>query len=135
MRQLIVDNVVRVIEETQQFKKVYKNVAPDISAIKNFPTAAVIYPKEKMEREYISGNNLRYNGELVILIINKATNRSYDDIISDLIDLIQDRILNDEWLTCNLIDCYITEMERDGGLLYPISAAELTVELRYSKKA
>ena len=136
MRKEIVDNIVRVLDNLNKFNVIYKNVAPDLNAIKTFPMAAVIYPKETMEREYISGNTLRYSGEVVILIVNKANSRSnYEDILSDLIDDVQKAILEDKWLQCNLIDCYITEMERDGGLLYPISAAELTINLRYTKKA
>ena len=134
MRRNIVDNIVRVLVDSGKFKKVYKNILPNIEKIAVFPTAAVVYEREKVMREFISGKTMRYEADIIIPIVNKHKNSNLDDVLTDLIDIIQDGILSDKWIVCNTVDCWVEETERDGGTLYPLAIAQVVVKVRYIYK-
>jgi len=134
MRREIVDNIVKVLIDSGKFKKVYKNILPNIEKIAVFPTAAVVYEREKVMREFISGKTMRYEADIIIPIVNKHKNSNLDDVLTDLIDTIQDGILSDKWIICNTVDCWVEETERDGGTLYPLAIAQVVVKVRYIYK-
>jgi len=134
MRREIVDNIVRVLTDSKMFKKVYKNILPPLEKIVSFPTAAVVYEREKILREFISGNSFRYEAEIVIPVVNKFKTNQMDDILTDLIDTIQNGVLTDKWIICNTVDCWVEETERDGGTVYPLAVAQVVVKVRYIYK-
>jgi len=131
VRKEIVDSLVEDLEGSGAFKKVYKNIVPVWTQVKSMPAAAVIYEEEKKDPDNISNRNCYYVGIVNIVLYNKQSKNSYEDILSDLIDLVYQIINDNEFLCYKVIDSSVASMKRDGGIAHPYSIAQIKVEVRY----
>jgi len=132
IRGKIIDDIVSILENTGAFKKVYKNHIPVWEKARYYPSIGVIYEKENVgeNRVNYAGYNRVY-GTIRFLIYNKQHRDTYEDNLSDLIDLVYNSVYDN--LKCDkLVNYNFTSMKRDGGLLHPYSVAEITLEVTFS---
>jgi beta-mannanase len=131
MRRKIVDSLVTDLEDSGEFKKVYRNIVPVWSQVKSLPAVAVIYEQEKKDPDNITNKACYYIGIVNIYVYNKQPKTKYDDILSDLIDIVY-KVVQENDVLCNyVISAEVAEMKRDGGIAHPYSIAQIQVEVRY----
>ena len=135
MRKVILNELVKGLENLNLFKKIYTNSAPLWTQIKQFPTCSVIYDTDEVNREFITcSNKMRYHGKISIVIYARRKNTNeYDDVLSDLIDSVETNINSNTTLQDLVIDCIVASIKQDGGVLHPHSMALIDVEVNYQK--
>lgn len=134
MRKQILDTVIKVLNETDEFKKIYPNVAPVITKIKSFPALAVAYEGDFIARENISTTRMRVDSTISIyLYVKQDYSNEFEDITSHYIDLIESTINNSPELSDMTIDCIVTSIKQDQGNFHPYGMAQLNVSLSYLK--
>jgi len=130
LRKDIFNRVVEIIENIPDIKKVYRGVVPTWGNVRNFPACAVWIESVDIEPENMMcrfSNNIN----LSIFIYHKHKGNTYDDILSDIIDSIENAIKNDETLQSMVTHCYPSNIAQDGGVLYPYTMAELQYKIGY----
>ena len=134
MRKFILDTMIKVLEDTGLFKKVYANTAPVFTQIKSFPALAVAYDGDMVDRHNISTTRMRVDSIISIyLYVKQEYANDFEDITSEYIDIIESTINNSEELKTNTIDCIVTSIKQDQGRLHPYAMAQLNVSLSYLK--
>jgi hypothetical protein len=131
MRREIVEAIVEGLEDSGEFKRVYKNVGLHWSQIREFPAAAVIYESEEKDLDNSTNRSNYFKGNVQIILYNKQPKTSYDDILTDLIDETYKVIDDSEFLRCNTISTDASSFKRDGGLAWPYAVAVLDLEVRF----
>ena len=135
VRQEAVEELAAEFEASQSFKEVYKNIVPVWTKVTRTPSIAVIYSEEYAEEDAMTSNKVKYNGTILIYIYNRQPSNQYEDILSDLIDEVQNIVVNNEYLRCNTISTLVAELKRDGGTVHPYSIAQLKVNVKYTHRA
>jgi len=131
-REDILIEVGRILEGSKLFKKVYKNITPIWTQVKQVPAASYLYTTEDVEVS--SGDRLRGKLKLMIYITNKQKHSDdFEDILSTLITQVEFLIDRNEFLKCNTIETLVTNIKQDGGILHPYAVAQLTVTIDYLK--
>jgi len=133
MRKWILDRLYTIVKNTNNFKVGYKGVAPPITAVNQYPAFAVVFDKENRERKNISSCVFQSELRLSIIIYNQGRNGVFEDIMSDLIESVEDAINKDDELQTKLIDIYVDKIVQDGGLIHPKALAELQVSAFYRR--
>ncbi len=133
-RKDIVDELASDFEATAEFKKVYKNIVPVWTQVPSFPAIAVLYEGEEKDRGNMVNSCANITGKVYIYIYNQQeSERDFEDILSDLIDLVYSIIEENEYIKCNAIDSMVSSMKRDGGLVHPYALCQIAVEVKYRK--
>ena len=132
MRKEITDTIYDEIVGLGIFKKTYKNIVPMWAKIPSFPAVAVIYDSETVER-YNNNHKAIANGKVGIYIYNHQSPSEYEDNLSEFIDEVQKVIEENKFLSCNLVECIVSEIKRDGGIIHPYSMAQIIVSVKYIK--
>ena len=133
MKKELIEEIITKINETQKFKKIYKNIVPVWTDIRQFPACAVMYESEEKERNNITNSKAYYIGNIGIFVFSKQSKTTYEDILSDLIETVYDVIENIRWTKHKIIDATVSKMKRDGGIVHPYAVANIVVEIRYIK--
>ncbi len=131
MRRRIVDSIADDLAADGAFKKVYKNIVPVWTQVKSFPAVAVIYESEQKDLENMSSRACYYDGIVQVYIYNKQPKTRYDDILTDLIDVVYKILEDNQVLCCEVISSDVASMKREGGLIHPYAVAEIKVVVRY----
>ncbi len=131
-RQEVVEELVNDLKASGEFKNVYKNVVPVWTQVSTFPAVAVLYEGEEKERGNVVNSCANITGKLYVYIYNQQeSERDFEDILSDLIDLVYSIIEENEYIKCNTIDCTVSSMKRDGGLVHPYALCQIMIEVKY----
>jgi len=129
-RQEAVDELINDLKGTNEFRDVYKNVVPVWTQVPSFPVAAVLYESETKDRDNMVNSCSNIVGKLFVYIYNKQdSERQFEDILSDYIDLVYEIVEQNEYLKCNTIDCTVSSMKRDGGILHPYSICQIQIDV------
>jgi len=131
IRKEAVDKLVADFQASPSFKEVFKNIVPIWTKVNNTPSVAVIYSEEYAHRDNITNNRVKYTGTILVYVYNKQPSNKYEDILTDLIEEVQELIMNNEYLKCNTIEMLVSELKRDGGTVHPYSIAQLKVNVTY----
>ena len=130
-RKEILDTLVEEIKKENIFKDVYVGVIPAWAYIKNTPSIAIAIDKEERQRHEIPGYKFQNNLQIVLMIYNEGKNGEYEDIISDLVEKVEDIINYSKPLQDMVVDIYVSQVKHDGGILHPKALAEIEVQVSY----
>lgn len=134
MRIEIINSVVEDLERTKKFKRIYGNNIPMWTDVKDFPTVALVYESDMMDRDNLVNSKAIVNAIIPVYIYNKQRTSDYEDNLSELVELVQKTIENNVFLRTNTIESIITDFKRDGGMLHPYSVAQLNLKVKYIKR-
>jgi hypothetical protein len=134
MRTEVIDAICVDLENTRQFKKVYKNIIPVWTDIKEFPAIAIVYESDTVNRENLTNSKAFISANIPIYIYNKQRGSNTEDNLSDLVEVTQGVIEANTYIKTNCVEGMITSFKRDGGLLMPYSIAQLQLQIRYIKR-
>ena len=135
VRKLAVEEIAKDLYDTGEFKAIYKNIVPVWTNVSRMPAVAVLYESETASRHNSTNQRMMYNGKLLIYIYNRQSANSYEDILSDLMDVVRDVILDNEYLKCNTVDTIISATKRDGGTIHPYAMVQITVDVKFMSRA
>jgi hypothetical protein len=131
MRRKIVDSLIEDLENSGEFKVVYKNIVPVWTQVKSFPAVSVIYESETKDADNSSSRSCYYIGNVNIFIYNKQPKNKFEDILTDLIDVVYKVVEDNKVLCCEVISSDVSSMKREGGLIHPYAVAEVKLLVRY----
>ena len=134
MRLEIINAVVSDLERTKKFKKIYKNIIPMWTDVKDFPAVGLVYETDQMERNNLVNSKAYVIATIPICIYNKQKASDYDDNLSEYVEIVQKVIETNEFLRNNTIEAIVSDFKRDGGMLLPYSVAQLTLKVKYIKR-
>ena len=134
MRKEVIEKLINNLKETNQFKRIYKNIVPVWTQVKSFPAVSVIYESEEKERDNLTNAKALYNGHISIYVFNKQARNTYEDILSDLIDSVYAAIEKIRWQPMGVIDMTISSMKRESGVVHPFAIARLDIDVRFIKR-
>lgn len=134
MRLEIINAVVSDLERTKKFKKIYKNIIPMWTDVKDFPAVGLVYETDQMERNNLVNSKAYVIATIPICIYNKQKTSDYDDNLSEYVEIVQKVIETNEFLRNNTIEAIVSDFKRDGGMLLPYSVAQLTLKVKYIKR-
>lgn len=134
MRLDIINAVVSDLERTKKFRKVYKNIIPMWTDVKDFPAVGLVYETDQMERNNLVNSKAYVIATIPICIYNKQKTSDYDDNLSEYVEIVQKVIETNEFLRNNTIEAIVSDFKRDGGMLLPYSVAQLTLKVKYIKR-
>jgi hypothetical protein len=134
MRIEMITKLIDDLQQTRQFKKLYNNIIPAWSDVNQFPAVAVLYEKDNKSRENMSNGKVKVDATIPIYIYNRQKNLESKDTLSELVEIVESVVENNEFLRCNTIESIITDFKRDGGLIMPYSVAQLVLKVTYIKK-
>lgn len=132
MRKDLLYDVIQAVEDTNLFKEVYPNIAPVWTKIKSYPSAAVVYDTSYVNRENISNTRMRVESTITVYLYAKQKHsEEYLDITSDLIEAVQTAINSNDNLREKTIDCIVSGIKQDAGMLHPVSMVQININLSY----
>ena len=131
VRKDIVEELSNDLEATGEFKSIFKNIVPVWTNVSNMPAVAVLYESEEASKHNSTNSKTMQNGRLLVYIYNRQSANDYEDILSDLIEVVRDTILDNEYIKCNTIDTIIASMKRDGGTIHPYAMVQIVVSVKY----
>lgn len=134
MRLDIINAVVSDLERTKKFRKIYKNIIPMWTDVKDFPAVGLVYETDQMERNNLVNSKAYVIATIPICIYNKQKTSDYDDNLSEYVEIVQKVIETNEFLRNNTIEAIVSDFKRDGGMLLPYSVAQLTLKVKYIKR-
>ena len=134
MRLEIINAVVSDLERTKKFRKIYKNIIPMWTDVKDFPAVGLVYETDQMERNNLVNSKAYVIATIPICIYNKQKTSDYDDNLSEYVEIVQKVIETNEFLRNNTIEAIVSDFKRDGGMLLPYSVAQLTLKVKYIKR-
>lgn len=134
MRLDIINAVVSDLERTKKFRKIYKNIIPMWTDVKDFPAVGLVYETDQMERNNLVNSKAYVIATIPICIYNKQKTSDYDDNLSEYVEIVQKVIETSEFLRNNTIEAIVSDFKRDGGMLLPYSVAQLTLKVKYIKR-
>jgi len=135
MRLEILERVSLILNNSNKFKHTYKNIVPIWTKVKKLPAVAVVNTHETTRRQDISSCRVKTDSVLDIYIYAKQTSsNSYDDVLSELITEVETLINGDVELQGMVVDCLVTGVKQDAGMLHPFAMAQLEVSISYLKK-
>lgn len=131
MRKEIMDALINALTNSGNFKKVLNGVLPPVPNVKSFPTIAVVVDEENRNRVEVTSCVFQSTLKITAMIYAKASSTKYTDVLSDLIESVEQTIQQDETLNTLVLDIYVDKIQQDGGILYPYQLAELTIIAYY----
>jgi len=134
MRKEIVEKIVQGLKDKNLFVKFYKNIVPLWSQIDRFPAVSVIYESEEKERDNLTNRKAYYIGNISVYVFNKQHRNKYEDILSDLIDVVYEVVEDIRWQPMGVVDMTVSSMKREGGIVHPYAIAKIDIEVRYIKR-
>jgi len=135
MRQEIFNKLVDILSNIATFKRVYKNIIPIWTKVKTMPAVAIANAYETTTRQDISSCRARTSAVIDIYIYAKQSNASaYEDVLSELIEKIEQALNSDKELQGMVVDCLVTGVKQDAGMLHPFAMAQLEVSVSYLKQ-
>ena len=135
VRKEAVDAIAKDLYDTMEFKKIFKNIVPVWTNVSNMPAVAILYESEEAGRDNVTNSKMMFHGKILIYIYNRQSANEYEDILSELIELVKDKVLDNEYLRCNTIDTVVSAMKRDGGTIHPYAMCQLTVSIKFQSRA
>ncbi len=135
VRKEAVDAIAKDLYDTGEFKKIYKNIVPVWTNVSNMPAVAVLYESEEAGRDNLTNSRMMFHGRILVYIYNRQSANEYEDILTDLIEEVKDKIIDNEYLRCNTIDTVVTGMKRDGGTIHPYAMCQLVVSIKFLSRA
>ena len=135
VRKDAVDAIAKDLKNTGEFKHIFKNIVPVWTNVSNMPAVAVLYESEEASRNNVTNSRMMFKGRILIYIYNKQSSVEYEDILSELIELVKDIVLDNEYLRCNTVDTVVSAMKRDGGTVHPYAICQLTVSIKFLSRA
>ena len=135
VRKEAVNAIAKDLYSTGEFKKIYKNIVPVWTNVSNMPAVAVLYESDEASRDNITNSRMMFNGKILIYIYNRQSANEYEDILSELIELVKDKIIDNEYLRCETVDTVVSGMKRDGGTIHPYAMVQLTVSVKFLSRA
>ena len=129
------DRVHEVLENITELRDVIKGVVPSPSQVRKFPSAAIDYVVTRRKDGPVQ-NTMDTVEEIDIYIYNQQKVNKYDDILSDLVEVVDKALQTDTELNGLCIDNYVKEIVNDGGVLHESgrSVARLTLYLHYLER-
>ena len=123
-----------ILSDSTKFKQVYKNIVPIWTKVKKMPSIAIANAYESTARQTISSCRARTEAVVDIYIYakQKSTN-SYEDVLSELIEEVEQALNSDTELQGMVVDCLVTGVKQDAGMLHPFTMAQLEVSVSYLK--
>lgn len=134
MRIEIIDNIVKDLEQTRKFRKIYKNTIPMWTDVKDFPAVGIVYEADQMDRENLVNSKAYVVAKIPICVYNKQKASDFDDNLSEYVEIVQKVVEKNEFLRYNTVEAIVSDFKRDGGMLLPYSVAQLTLTVRYIKR-
>jgi len=131
MRKKVINALINALVKSGIFKKVLNGVLPPVPNVKTFPTIAVVIDEEKRNRVEVTSCIFQNTLKITAMIYAKAGSTNYTDVLSDLIENVEQVIQRDEVLKTLVLDIYVDKIQQDGGILYPYQLAELTIIAYY----
>ncbi len=126
-----VDQIMKDLYDSGEFKKMYKNIVPVWTNVAAMPAVSVLYESELAGRDNLTNSRMMYTGVIQIYIYNRQSANEYEDILSELIEVVRDIVITNEYLRCNSVDAIISGMKRDGGTVHPYAMAQLTLSVKF----
>jgi len=134
MRKKIVEKILEGLQNKKAFVKLYKNIVPLWTQIDRFPAVSVMYESEEKERDNLTNNKAYYVGNISVYVFNKQARNQYEDILSDLIDVVYEVVEEIRWQPMGVVDMTVSSMKREGGVVHPYAIAKIDIEVRYIKR-
>jgi len=127
----LIDSIITDLEADGTFKKIYKNIGVHWEQVRNFPAISVIYESERKASDNLSSKSCKYIGNVEFVIYNKQPKNKFDDILSDLIDVVYKIVDENHMLNCDVLTADIAGFKRDGGTAHPYSIAIVSLRIKY----
>ncbi len=134
MKKEIVEKLIENLNNTGQFKQIFKNIVPVWTNVKRFPAVAVMYEGEEKERDNLTNSKAYYVGNISVYVFNKQGRNDYEDILSDYIELVYSAVEQIRWQPMGVVDMTVSSMKREGGVVHPYAIARIDIEVRYIKR-
>ena len=135
VRKDAVDAIAKDLYDTGEFKKIFKNIVPVWTNVSNMPAVAILYESDLAARDNLTNSRMMYNGVIKIYIYNRQSANDYEDILSELIEVVKEKIIDNEYLRCNTVDTVVSGMKRDGGTIHPYSMVQITVSIKFLSRS
>lgn len=135
VRKEAVDEIIKDLKATGEFREIFKNIVPVWTNVASMPAVAVLYEGEEASRHNQTNSKMMYEGKILIYIYERQSSTKYEDILSELIEVVRTVILDNEYLRCNTVDTVIASMKRDGGTIHPYAMAQLIVDIKFLSRA
>ena len=135
VRKDAVDAIAKDLYDTGEFKKIFKNIVPVWTNVSNMPAVAILYESDLAARDNLTNSRMMYNGKILIYIYNRQSANEYEDILSELIEVVKEKIIDNEYLRCNTVDTVVSGMKRDGGTIHPYSMVQITVSIKFLSRS
>lgn len=120
------------IDAIPEIKRVYLGVIPNWNQVTQFPSCAMVWEEEERKREGIGQCRTRVFGELSIyLYARQPVKNSYQDVISDNVELINSALQMDTTLKSLVFEVEIVKIQEDGGIIHPSALAMISVTIDY----
>ncbi len=131
VRKEAVEQIAKDLYDTGEFKYIYKNIVPVWTNVPVMPAVAILYESDEAVRDNLTNSRMMYKGVIRVYIYNRQSSNEYEDILSDLIEVVKDSILANEYLQCETVDTVVSGMKRDGGTIHPYAMVQLTVSVKF----
>jgi hypothetical protein len=129
-RKNILDKLYDIAKNIDSLKVVYQGVAPAWGNVRQFPACAIILDKEVSAlQNYACDTRRKMN--VLFIIYHKHSNNDYDDILSPVIDSLENAIQTNTDLKDLTVISYVKQITLDGGILHPYAIAEVDLEIEY----
>lgn len=110
--------VPRVLRAIPELHTVIAGFVPPPSAVRHYPTVAVDFAIKKSSNSSVTrGRDVEE--EIDLYLYNQQPSSALEDVSTPLIAKIDAAIQQDTVLQDATIDCFITEVVSDGGILHP----------------
>lgn len=122
--------IITTLKNLAEFKDVYDGIVPPPQKVRNFPSLAVDFAVVNRKKGKLRGC-MEVSEEIDIYIYNTQASNKYEDIVSDLVEVVDNALRQDSNLKERCIDNYIMDVRSDAGILHPRTVVKLTLLLRY----
>jgi hypothetical protein len=129
-RKDILDKLYDIVKNTDSLKAAYRGVAPAWGNVRQFPACAMILDKEVSVLQNYACDTRRTMG-IMFVIYHKHTNNNYDDILSPIIDSLENNLMTNDDLKNLTVISRVKQITLDGGILHPYALAEVDLEVEY----